>query len=127
MVGRTSVQRAPRPNASRLVRAFRWWASGRRGPRANAHQWRIVNDLWDNWSALDALFDPLRDWTPYRATGAWPDPDMIPIGRLSKFGPVGSPRYSGLTTDEPHTLMTLLYKTSPARPDSPATSGGRVP
>ena len=51
---------------------------------ANAHMWRIVNDLWDNWASLDALFDQLRNWTPYRATGAWPDPDMIPIGRLSK-------------------------------------------
>lgn len=73
----------------------------------NAHMWRIVNDLWDNWSSLDALFDQLRNWTPYRATGAWPDPDMIPIGRLSKFGPVGSPRYSGLSADEQRTLMTL--------------------
>jgi alpha-galactosidase len=74
---------------------------------ANAHMWRIVNDLWDNWSSLDALFDQLRNWTPYRATGAWPDPDMIPIGRLSKMGPVGSERYSGLTADEQRTLMTL--------------------
>ncbi|GIF02414.1 hypothetical protein Ari01nite_98780 [Paractinoplanes rishiriensis] len=32
---------------------------------------------------------------------------MIPIGRLSKYGPVGSPRYSGLTADEQRTLMTL--------------------
>jgi len=69
--------------------------------------WRIVNDLWDNWPSLDALFDRLRDWRPYRAAGAWPDPDMIPIGRLSKQGPVGSPRYSSLTPDEQRTLMTL--------------------
>jgi hypothetical protein len=53
------------------------------------------------------LFDVLRDWTPHRSAGAWPDPDMIPIGRLSKFGPVGSPRYSNLTADEQRTLMTL--------------------
>lgn len=75
--------------------------------QANAHMWRIVNDLWDNWSALNALFDELHRWTPYRQRGAYPDPDMIPIGRLSKFGPVGSPRYSGLTPDEQRTLMTL--------------------
>lgn len=75
--------------------------------QANAHMWRTVNDLWDNWSSLEALFDVLRDWTPYRTTGAWPDPDMIPIGRLSKYGPVGSPRYSNLTADEQRTLMTL--------------------
>jgi alpha-galactosidase len=75
--------------------------------RGNAHMWRIVNDLWDDWPGLDRLFDQLRDWAPHRATGAWPDPDMIPIGRLSKFGPVGSPRYSNLTPDEQRTLMTL--------------------
>ncbi|MCE6997349.1 hypothetical protein LZG04_21460 [Saccharothrix sp. S26] len=66
-----------------------------------------MNDLWDNWGALDALFERLHAWTPYRAVGAWPDPDMIPIGRLSQQGPVGSPRYSNLTADEQRTLMTL--------------------
>lgn len=73
----------------------------------NANMWRIVNDLWDNWSSLDALFERLHAWTPYRRPGAWPDPDMIPIGRLSQQGPVGSPRYSNLTPDEQRTLMTL--------------------
>jgi alpha-galactosidase len=75
--------------------------------QANAHMWRIVNDLWDDWPGLNALFDQLRNWTPYRAKGAYPDPDMIPIGRLSKFGPVGAPRYSNLTPDEQRTMMTL--------------------
>ncbi len=75
--------------------------------QANAHMWRIVNDLWDDWPGVNNLFDPLRDWRPYRAKGAYPDPDMIPIGRLSKFGPVGAPRYSNLTPDEQRTLMTL--------------------
>src|SRR6266545_1186702 len=88
---------------------------------ANAHMWRTVNDLWDNWPALDALFDRLRDWTPYRSTGAWPDPDMIPIGRLSKQGPVGSPRYSNLTADEQRTLMTLWSITR-----SPLMWGGNL-
>ncbi|MGM1064808.1 glycoside hydrolase family 27 protein [Saccharothrix sp. Mg75] len=74
---------------------------------ANAHLWRIVNDLWDDWSGLDALFERLHAWTPHRAPGAWPDPDMIPIGHLSQQGPVGPPRYSNLTPDEQRTLMTL--------------------
>jgi hypothetical protein len=75
--------------------------------RTTAHLWRIVNDLWDDWPSLDRLFDQLRDWAPHRAAGAWPDPDMIPIGRLSKYGPVGAPRYSNLTAAEQRTLMTL--------------------
>ena len=89
--------------------------------QANAHMWRTANDLWDNWPALEALFDVLRDWTPLRATGSWPDPDMIPIGRLAKFGPVGAPRFSGLTADEQRTLMTLWSITR-----SPLMWGGNL-
>ncbi|MCW6006262.1 RICIN domain-containing protein [Micromonospora sp. CPCC 205371] len=103
---RLAIQRSGRPMVLSLSPGPTPLASGAH-VRDNAHMWRIVNDLWDNWGALDALFDRLRDWTPYRTRGAWPDPDMIPIGRLSKYGPVGSPRYSGLTADEQRTLMTL--------------------
>ncbi|MFG2051825.1 RICIN domain-containing protein [Micromonospora sp. NPDC048935] len=103
---RTAIQHSGRPMVLSLSPGATPLASGPH-VRDNAHMWRIVNDLWDNWSSLDALFDQLRNWTPYRTTGAWPDPDMIPIGRLSKYGPVGAPRYSALTADEQRTLMTL--------------------
>jgi alpha-galactosidase len=103
---RLAIQRSGRPMVLSLSPGPTPTANGAH-VAANAHMWRIVNDLWDNWASLDALFDKLRDWTPFRATGAWPDPDMIPIGRLAKQGPVGSPRYSGLTADEQRTLMTL--------------------
>ena len=89
--------------------------------RANAHMWRVVNDLWDNWPTVDAEFTVLRDWNPHRAPGAWPDPDMIPIGRLSKQGPNGPPRYSNLTPDEQRTLMTLWCITR-----SPLMWGGNL-
>ncbi len=88
---------------------------------ANANMWRVVNDLWDNWASLNELFDKLRDWTPYRSPGAWPDPDMIPIGQLSKAGPVGPPRYSNLTADEQRTLMSLWVITR-----SPLMWGGNL-
>ena len=103
---RLAIQRSGRPMVLSLSPGPTPLASGSH-VQANAHMWRIVNDLWDNWPALDALFDQLRNWTPYRSAGAWPDPDMIPIGRLSKYGPAGSPRYSNLTADEQRTLMTL--------------------
>jgi hypothetical protein len=103
---RLAIQHSGRPTVLSLSPGPTPLASGSH-VQANAHMWRIVNDLWDNWTSLDALFDRLRDWAPYRQTGAWPDPDMIPIGRLSQQGPVGSPRYSGLTADEQRTLMTL--------------------
>lgn len=103
---RLAIQRSGHPMVLSLSPGPTPLASGSH-VQSNAHMWRIVNDLWDNWPSLDAVFDRLRDWTPYRQTGAWPDPDMIPIGRLSLQGPVGSPRYSGLTPDEQRTLMTL--------------------
>jgi alpha-galactosidase len=117
---RLAIQRSGRPMVLSLSPGPTPLASGSH-VAANAHMWRIVNDLWDNWPALDALFDQLRNWTPFRATGAWPDPDMIPIGRLSKQGPVGSPRYSNLTADEQRTLMTLWSITR-----SPLMWGGNL-
>ncbi|WP_428966160.1 glycoside hydrolase family 27 protein [Micromonospora fluostatini] len=103
---RRAIRRAGRPMVLSLSPGPTPLASGPH-VRDTAHLWRVVNDLWDNWPSLDALFDRLRDWTPYRAAGAWPDPDMIPIGRLSKHGPAGPPRYSNLSHDEQRTLMTL--------------------
>jgi alpha-galactosidase len=117
---RLAIQRSGRPMVLSLSPGPAPVASGAH-LAANAHLWRIVNDLWDSWPALDAVFDPLRDWTPYRSPGAWPDPDMIPIGRLSKQGPVGSPRYSNLTADEQRTLMTLWSITR-----SPLMWGGNL-
>ncbi|WP_420119122.1 RICIN domain-containing protein [Micromonospora sp.] len=103
---RTAIGRSGRPMVLSLSPGATPLSAGPH-VQSNAHMWRIVNDLWDNWSSVDALFDQLRNWTPYRRTGAWPDPDMIPIGRLSKYGPVGSPRYSNLSADEQRTLMSL--------------------
>lgn len=117
---RLAIERSGRPMVLSLSPGPTPLTSGTH-VRANAHMWRIVNDLWDNWPALDALFDQLNNWTPHRQRGAYPDPDMIPIGRLSKFGPVGSPRYSGLTADEQRTLMTLWSITR-----SPLMWGGNL-
>ncbi|WFE65389.1 alpha-galactosidase [Micromonospora sp. WMMD714] len=103
---RTAIGRSGRPMVLSLSPGATPLSAGT-NVQTNAHMWRIVNDLWDNWSSVDALFDQLRNWTPYRRAGAWPDPDMIPIGRLSKYGPVGSPRYSNLSADEQRTLMSL--------------------
>jgi alpha-galactosidase len=103
---RTAIQHSGRPMVLSLSPGPTSTGNGAH-VAANANMWRVVNDLWDNWSSLDALFERLNAWTPYRKPGAWPDPDMIPIGRLSQQGPVGSPRYSNLTADEQRTLMTL--------------------
>jgi alpha-galactosidase len=74
---------------------------------ANANQWRMADDLWDNWNSLNTMIDLFAKWYPCADAPHFPDADMIPIGRLSKRGPVGNARWSGLTRDEQYTLMTM--------------------
>jgi alpha-galactosidase len=64
--------------------------------------WRISDDFWDEWALLEAQFVRLENWNPHRAPGAWPDADMLPLGRLA----LGK-RDSKFTLDEQRTLMTL--------------------
>ena len=67
----------------------------------HANMWRISDDFWDHWSLLDAQFERLNKWTPWRRPGAWPDADMLPIGTID----LG--RKTWFTHDEEVTLMTL--------------------
>lgn len=88
-------------------------------PRADhvarhAQMWRISDDFWDEWKLLDAQFTRLENWSPYARPGAWPDADMLPLGRLA----LGQ-RDTKFTPDEQRTLMTL---SSIAR--SPLIMGG---
>lgn len=82
--------------------------------RQHAQMWRISDDFWDEWPLLEAQFVRLENWTPYRRPGAWPDPDMLPLGRLA----LGD-RDSRFTPDEQRTLMTLWAITR-----SPLIMGG---
>ena len=68
----------------------------------NANMWRISDDFWDQWDLLLAQFDRVRDWTPFRGPGHFPDADMLPIGIL-KMGK-DKTRFS---RDEQFTLMSL--------------------
>ena len=79
-----------------------------------AQMWRISDDFWDEWPMLEAQFVRLENWTPHRRPGAWPDPDMLPLGRLA----LGA-RDSRFTPDEQQTLMTLWAITR-----SPLIMGG---
>ena len=64
--------------------------------------WRISDDFWDEWAMLEAQFTRLENWNPWRKPGAWPDADMLPLGRLA----LGD-RDTNFTEDEQQTLMTL--------------------
>jgi hypothetical protein len=68
----------------------------------NANMWRISDDFWDQWSLMFDQFARVRDWTPFRGAGHWPDADMLPIGILL----MGKTR-THFTRDEQYTLMTL--------------------
>ncbi len=80
----------------------------------NAQMWRISDDLWDDWALLEPQFTRLENWNAWRRDGAWPDPDMLPLGRLA----LGA-RDTSFTPDEQQTLMTLWAITR-----SPLIMGG---
>jgi hypothetical protein len=70
--------------------------------RRHVQMWRISDDFWDEWPQLEAQFTRLENWSLYRQPGAWPDADMLPLGRLQM-----GKRDCRFTTDEQRTLMTL--------------------
>jgi hypothetical protein len=69
---------------------------------AHANMWRISDDFWDTWPQLLSQFARLRDWTPYRLPGHFPDADMLPIGVLQ----MGKNK-THFTPDEQITLLSL--------------------
>lgn len=89
-----------------------------------ANLWRLLGDLWDNYSQLEVAFDNCFLWNKYVGPGHWPDPDMLPLGKLRKFGPPTGPAnsYSRFTKDEQITLMSFWCITR-----SPLMFGGNLP
>jgi alpha-galactosidase len=51
---------------------------------------------------LKEQFQRLEHWNPYMGANAWPDADMLPLGRLAQ-----GTRDTKFTPDEQQTLMTL--------------------
>ncbi|MDB5234971.1 MAG: glycoside hydrolase family protein [Hymenobacter sp.] len=89
---------------------------------ANANMWRTVGDFWDSWEQLKEHFDVCERWAPHIASGAWPDADMLPLGRLGIRAERGNDRMTRFTRDEQTTLMTLwsIFR-------SPLMFGGDLP
>lgn len=67
----------------------------------HANMWRITDDFWDKWGLLQAMFERLDVWTPYRDAGHFPDADMLPIGIIDFKRP------TNFTKNEQYTLMSL--------------------
>ncbi len=87
----------------------------------HANLWRTIDDFWDNWAQLNYSFGMCAKWAPYITTGAWPDADMLPLGKFIR-GERATNRYTNFTKDEQYTLMTLwsMFK-------SPLMFGGNLP
>ncbi|MDB5267680.1 MAG: glycoside hydrolase family protein [Hymenobacter sp.] len=89
---------------------------------ANANMWRTVGDFWDSWEQLKEHFEVCARWAPHIRPGAFPDADMLPLGRLGIRAERGDDRMTRFTPDEQRTLMTLwcIFR-------SPLMFGGDLP
>ena len=89
---------------------------------AHANMWRTVGDFWDSWEQLKEHFEVCNRWAPHIRPGAFPDADMLPLGRLGIRAERGDDRQSRFTRDEQYTLMTLwsIFR-------SPLMFGGDLP
>lgn len=88
----------------------------------NANMWRTVGDFWDSWQQLKEHFEVFERWNQWRADGAYPDGDMLPLGHIGIRAERGDPRMTTFTRDEQYTLMTLwsIFR-------SPLMFGGHLP
>jgi len=75
--------------------------------QANANMWRISDDFWDDWKALRLNFILMSIWSGMGRPGAWPDADMLPLGRIGIRAERGEPRMTRFTHDEQRTLVSL--------------------
>jgi len=73
----------------------------------NANMWRISDDFWDDWKALRLNFILMSIWSGVGRPGAWPDADMLPLGRIGIRAERGENRTTRFTRDEQRTLMSL--------------------
>jgi len=88
----------------------------------NANLWRISDDFWDDWKALRLNFILMSIWSGVGRPGAWPDADMLPLGRIGIRAERGEPRMTRFTRDEQRTMMSLW-----SIAQSPLMFGGDLP
>ncbi|WP_284614971.1 glycoside hydrolase family 27 protein [Aquabacterium humicola] len=79
--------------------------------QAHANQWRVCNDFWDTWPQLRDNLANLVKWAPHARPGAWPDADMLPVGRIGLRNhdgdaPTRGERDTRFTRDEQVLMLT---------------------
>jgi len=78
--------------------------------KQHCEMWRIGPDLHDDWPQVLATFEFLPRWMMHSGPGHWPDPDMLPFGKVhirEWEATQGHPRMTKLTREEQATIMTL--------------------
>lgn len=88
----------------------------------NANLWRISDDFWDDWQSLKQMFLLLSVWGGTGRPGAWPDADMLPLGKIGLRAERGNARMTRFTPDEARTVMSLW-----SIAQSPLMFGGDLP
>ena len=79
----------------------------------NANMWRMMDDLWDNWSSVDAVFNEANEWSKYSRPGNYADCDMLPLGQIAMtiadkgYTNADAGRWTKLTENEQLTMMSL--------------------
>jgi alpha-galactosidase len=90
--------------------------------RKYAQMWRISDDFWDSWPSLKDQFPRAAAWAALSRSGAWPDLDMLPLGKIGDPDDRDSRRWTHFTHDEQFALMTLWCMMR-----SPLIFGGDLP
>ncbi len=73
--------------------------------RKYANMWRITDDFWDHWDAIEDMFGRCELWQNHVSEGCFPDCDMLPVGKLGKG--FGEERDTYFTREEQKTMLTL--------------------
>ena len=79
----------------------------------NANMWRMMDDLWDNWSSVDAVFNEANVWSQYSRPGNYADCDMLPLGQIAMtiadqgYTNAQTGRWTQLTENEQRSMMSL--------------------
>jgi len=90
--------------------------------RGNANMWRVSDDFWDEWRLLRENFTLMGIWGGAGQPGAWPDGDMLPLGRIGILAERGTDRHTRFTPTEQRTVMSLW-----SIAQSPLIFGGDLP
>lgn len=80
---------------------------------ANANMWRMMDDLWDSWSSVDAVFNEAHAWENVTRPGNYADCDILPLGQIAMtnadngYTGADAGRWTRLTENEQLSMMTL--------------------